>query len=326
MAKFKVLVTDYQYQTLEYEERIIKAIDGELLKAQCRTEEEVITAARGVDALLVQYAPISRQVFSARPELKAVARYGVGVDVIDLEAATEHGVCVLNVPDYCEDEVADQTLSLLLACARKTILLNNYLKKGNWDYQIAQPIYRLKGKKLGLLGFGKIPRNLAAKAAALGLEVIAYDPYVEQQLAEQLGVELLQLEQVLKRADFVSVHLPLNENTRYLLAEEELKMMKRSAYLINTARGAVIAEKALINALRRGDLAGAALDVTEKEPINQDNPLLQLDNTIITPHVGWYSEEAQIELQTKAAQGVADVLLGKKPAYLVNQSVWNQVS
>lgn len=326
MAKFKVLVTDYEYQTLEYEERIIKAIDGELLKAQCRTEEEVITAARGVDALLVQYAPISRQVFSARPELKAVARYGVGVDVIDLEAATEHGVCVVNVPDYCEDEVADQTLSLLLACARKTILLNNYLKKGNWDYQIAQPIYRLKGKKLGLLGFGKIPRNLATKAVALGLEVIAYDPYVEQQLAEQLGVELLQLEQVLKRADFVSVHLPLNEKTRYLLAEEEFKMMKRSAYLINTARGAVIAEKALINALRRGDLAGAALDVTEKEPINQDNPLLQLDNTIITPHVGWYSEEAQIELQTKAAQGVADVLLGKKPAYLVNQSVWNQVS
>lgn len=324
MAKFKVLVTDYEYKTLEYEEKVLAEIDAELLKAQCKTEEEVIEAAKEVDALLVQYAPIGRKVFAALPRLKAVARYGVGLDVIDLEAATEHGVYVVNVPDYCEDEVSDHTLALLMACTRKVVLLNNDVKGGNWDFNISKPIFRLRGKTLGIVGFGKIPRKLAEKAKVFGLEIFVYDPFVNKEVEEEYGVKLLELDELMKRADFVSIHVPLNKNTRHMISTHEFELMKESAFIINTARGPVIDEKALINALKDNKIAGAALDVIEEEPIAKDSSLLEMDNVIITPHVAWYSEEAQVELQTKAAQGVADVLLGKEPKYLVNKEVLNK--
>ncbi|AZR71969.1 hydroxyacid dehydrogenase [Anoxybacter fermentans] len=324
MSKFKVLVTDYEYETLEYEEKVLAEIDAELLKAQCKTEEEVIEAAQGVDGLLVQYAPIGRKVFESLPQLKVVARYGVGVDVVDLEAATEHGVCVVNVPDYCEDEVSDHAFALLMACARKIVLLNNDVKGGNWDFNISRPVYRLRGRTLGIVGFGKIPRRLAEKAKPFGFEIIVYDPFVDEKVEKEYGVKLVELDELMKRSDFVSVHAPLNENTKHMIGARELGLMKESAFIINTARGAVIDEKALIETLKNKKIAGAALDVAEQEPIAKDNPLLDMDNVIITPHVGWYSEEAQIELQTKAARGVADVLIGKKPEYLVNKEVWNK--
>jgi len=326
MPKFKVLVTDYEYKTLEYEERVVEKNGGLLLKNQCKTEEDVIKAAREADALLVQYAPIGRKVFEALPNLKAVGRYGVGVDVVDLQAATDHGVCVVNVPDYCEEEVSDQALALIMACARKIVLLNDDVKNGNWDFNVAKPIFRLRGKVLGLVGFGKIPRRLAKKAAAIGSEVIAYDPFVDEKLATQLDVKLVELNELMATSDFVSVHAPLTDNTRHMISTKELKLMKPSAYIINTARGPIIDEEALIEALKNKQLAGAGLDVTEKEPIEQNNPLLKMENVIITPHIAWYSEEAQVELQTKAAQGVVDVLKGKKPAYLVNKEVWEKIS
>ncbi|MCK8816723.1 C-terminal binding protein [Natroniella sulfidigena] len=321
MSKFKVLVTDYEYETLQYEEEVLNEIDAEFLKAQCKTEEDVIEAAQGVDGLLVQYAPISKKVFAALPDLKVVARYGVGVDVVDLEAATEHGVAVVNVPDYCEDEVSDQAFALLMACARKTVLLNNDVKSGNWDFNVGKPIHRLRGSTLGIVGFGKIPRKLAEKAKVFGFEMLVYDPFVEQEVEEEYGVQLVELDELMKRSDYVSVHVPLNEHTKHLIGAEEFELMKESAFIINTARGAVLDEAALVTALDNGQLAGAGLDVTEEEPIAKDSPLLEMDNVIINPHVGWYSEEAQVELQTKAAQGVADVLTGKGAKYLVNQEV-----
>ncbi|MBM7556864.1 ribose 5-phosphate isomerase B [Halanaerobacter jeridensis] len=322
MSKFKVMVTDYEYETLEYEEKILKEIDAEFLKAQARTQEEVIEAApKDVDGLLVQYAQIGEEVFKALPQLKVVARYGIGVDTVDLEAATDHGVNVVNVAEYCQDEVSDQALSLLLACARKTVLLNNDVKSGNWDFSIAKPIYRLRDRTLGIVGFGKIPRKLADKATALGLELLVHDPFVEKEVTEKYDVELVELDKLMKKSDFISIHVPLNENTKHMISTKEFELMKESSFIINTARGAVIDEEALIAALKDNELAGAALDVTEQEPITKDNPLLEMDNVIITPHVGWYSEDAQIELQTRAAEGVADVLMGNKPKYLVNQEV-----
>ena len=322
MSKFKVMVTDYEYETLEYEEKVLGEIDAQFLKAQARTEEEVIEAApKDVDGLLVQYAEIGEKVFEALPDLKVVARYGIGVDTVDLEAATEHGVKVVNVAEYCQDEVSDQAFALLLACARKTVLLNNDVKAGNWDFNVGKPIYRLRGSTLGIIGFGKIPRKLAEKAAAFGFELLAYDPFVDEEVAKKYEVELVELDELMKESDFVSVHAPLNENTKHMVSTKEFKLMKESAFIINTARGAVIDEAALIEALENEELAGAGLDVTEQEPIEKDNPLLDMDNVIINPHVGWYSEDAQVELQTRAAKGVADVLVGNKPKYLVNQDV-----
>lgn len=322
MSKFKVMVTDYEYETLEYEEKVLGEIDAQFLKAQARTEEEVIEAApKDVDGLLVQYAEIGEKVFEALPDLKVVARYGIGVDTVDLEAATEHGVKVVNVAEYCQDEVSDQAFALLLACARKTVLLNNDVKAGNWDFNVGKPIYRLTGSTLGIIGFGKIPRKLAEKATAFGFELLAYDPFVDEEVAKKYEVELVELDELMKESDFVSVHAPLNENTKHMVSTKEFELMKESAFIINTARGAVIDEAALIEALENEELAGAGLDVTEQEPIEKDNPLLEMDNVIINPHVGWYSEDAQVELQTRAAKGVADVLVGNKPKYLVNQDV-----
>jgi len=322
MSKFKVMVTDYEYETLEYEEKVLGEIDAQFLKAQARTEEGVIEAApKDVDGLLVQYAEIGEKVFEALPDLKVVARYGIGVDTVDLEAATEHGVKVVNVAEYCQDEVSDQAFALLLACARKTVLLNNDVKAGNWDFNVGKPIYRLRGSTLGIIGFGKIPRKLAEKAAAFGFELLAYDPFVDEEVAKKYEVELVELDELMKESDFVSVHAPLNENTKHMVSTKEFELMKESAFIINTARGAVIDEAALIEALENEELAGAGLDVTEQEPIEKDNPLLDMDNVIINPHVGWYSEDAQVELQTRAAKGVADVLVGNKPKYLVNQDV-----
>ncbi|AGB42402.1 lactate dehydrogenase-like oxidoreductase [Halobacteroides halobius DSM 5150] len=322
MSKFKVMVTDYEYETLEYEEKVLEEIDAQFLKAQARTEEEVIEAApEDIEGLLVQYAQIGEKVFKALPDLKVVARYGIGVDTVDLKAATEYGVKVVNVAEYCQDEVSDQALALLLACARKTVLLNNDVKAGNWDFNVGKPIYRLRGRSLGIVGFGKIPHKLAEKTAAFGLELLVYDPFVDEGVEEEYGVELVELDELMEKADFISVHAPLNEKTRHMISTKEFKLMKESAFIVNTARGAVIDEAALIEALENEELAGAGLDVTEQEPIEKDNPLLEMDNVIINPHVGWYSEDALVELKTRAAEGVADVLVDNKPKYLVNQDV-----
>jgi len=321
VSKFKVLVTDYEYETLEYEKKVLAKIDAELLEAQCKTEEEVIKKAQGVDGLLVQYAPIGRKVFEALPQLKVVARYGIGVDVVDLEAATEYGVSVVNVPDYCEDEVSDHAFALLMACARKITLLNNNVKNGNWDFNICKPIYRLRGKKLGIVGFGKIPRKLAEKAKPFGFEIIAYDPFVDKSVENEYGIKLVELDELMKLSDFISVHVPLNKNTEHIIGEKELLLMKESSFIINTSRGAVIDEKALIEILKENKIAGAALDVVEQEPIEKDNHLLNMENVIITPHVSWYSEEALVELKTKAAQEIVEVLIGNKPERLVNKKV-----
>lgn len=317
----KVYVTDYEYATLEPEKRELNKIGAIMIPKQCKTEEDVIRECKDASGLIDQYAPITRKVMESLPDLKVVGRYEVGVNTIDVDAATELGIQVLNVPDYCMDEVSNQAISLMLACHRKLNILNSQVHHNGWDYKIAKPIHRLQGQTLGLLGFGRIPKMVAQKAKAFGLNIIAYDPYVTPEVGLQYNVTILPLKDVLQKADIISVHVPLTKDTENLLNEQTLSWMKPEAIVINTSRGPLIDEKALYHALKDKKLGYAGLDVTVQEPIQKDNPLLTLDNVIITPHVAWYSEEAELELKTKVAQGVADVLSGKNAKYLVNRDV-----
>ncbi|RBW70946.1 C-terminal binding protein [Bacillus taeanensis] len=322
MKTFKVVVTDWEFENLQYEEAVLQDKRIELVKAQCRTEEEMIKVCRDADALINQYAPISKKVIDALENCKVITRYGVGVNTIDLEAAAYKGICVANVPDYCMDEVADHALALLLSWTRKVTLANAYIKEDKWDFKVTRPIYRLRGRTLGLVGFGKIPQSLAEKVKPLGLEVIAYDPYCPKETADEFGVLLVSLEALCEQADIISVHTPLTEGTKGMISKAQFDVMKEEALIINTSRGPVIDEEALIEALQNKKIAGAALDVVEEEPIRSDHPFLEMENVILTPHAAWYSEEAEKEMRSKAAMGVADVLLHQQyPKYLVNKEV-----
>jgi D-3-phosphoglycerate dehydrogenase / 2-oxoglutarate reductase len=321
LKKLKVVLTDYEYKSLEEEKAVFEKAEIEFVAVQCRTEEEVIEAAKDADGLLNQYAPISRRVIESLPHLKVVSRYGIGVDTVDIPAATENGVIVANVTDYCLEEVSDHAAALILSAARKVVVLNQAVKNRNWNYNIGVPIFRLRGRTLGLVGFGNIPQVVAKKLGQFGLNIVAFDPFVSQEVADSLGVKLVSLEELCQVSDIISVHAPLNEHTRGMIKESHFQLMKPETFIVNTARGPIIDEQALIIALQSGKIAGAALDVVEKEPIDLTNPLLDMDNVILNPHVAWYSEESQQELQRKAAQNVADVLSGFFPKYIVNKEL-----
>ncbi|MFC9599374.1 C-terminal binding protein [Peribacillus butanolivorans] len=314
---FKILLTDYEFEHLQYEEDVFQesGLDIDFIKAQCKTEEEVIELAKEVDAILNQYAPVSRRVIGSLENTKIISRYGVGVNTIDLDAAKEKGITVANVPDYGMEEVSNHALALLLSWARKVTLLNNEVKKGNWDFKACVPIHRFNEQTVGVLGFGRIPRRFVEKVKPLGFKTAAYDPFVSAEDMAAVGVQKMNLEEIICEADYLSVHVPLIDDTFHLINEERLKQMKRNAVIINTARGPIIDEKALAEALEKGVIAGAALDVTEDEPASIDSPLLKMDNVIITPHSAWYSEEAMIELRQKAAKNIVQVLSGEKTPY-----------
>lgn len=322
MSKYKVLITDHEMKNLDYEIEIFKKISTQLIDSQCKTEQDVIEKGKGVDGLLVDYAPIGENVFKSLPKLKVVARYGVGFDNVDVQAATKYSVCVINVPNFCVEEVSDHAFALLMACVRKILLFDRWVKKGKWDYNFSKPIYRVKNKNMGIIGFGSIPRRLIEKLQPFKMNVLVYDPFVHLDVEKNFAITLTTLDKLLSESDYISIHTPLNDNTRHLIGKKELSLMKDSVYIVNTSRGGVIDEEALIDALCNKKIAGAALDVFAVEPINQDNPLLSMENVILTPHVGWYSEQSQRELQTRAAQGVADVLTRRRPDYLVNPEVW----
>ncbi|WP_026699701.1 C-terminal binding protein [Salibacterium aidingense] len=321
MSKWKVLVTDYTYDTLAPERDVLKTVDAELIPAQCRTEEDVIDAARKVDGIINQYAPLSKEVIQSLSRCKIISRYGVGFDTIDVNTATKHGIMVSNVTDYCAEEVSNHAFALLLACARKIVQLHESVRNGNWDPKIMKPAYRMSGQKLGLIGFGNIPQMLSKKAQAFGLEVMAYDPFASLKTAASMGVHMVDLDILCRESDFISVHPPLNEKTRGMLSDDQFSLMKTSAFVINTSRGPVIDEAALIRALQTEEIAGAGLDVLETEPMMPDHPLRDMDNVILTPHAAYYSTASELELKQKTAQNVADVLSGRTPSYLVNQEL-----
>ncbi len=229
--KFKIIITDCDHPSVEIERTILNEIDPEFILAHCTTEDEVIETARDADGIINQYAPITRRVIESLKRCKVIARYGVGVDNIDVEAATEYGIIVANVPDYCVDEVSTHTMALILACARGITLLNGKISEKIWDFTLAKPLFRTEGKTLGLFGLGRIARMVAQKASGFGFKIIAYDPYVSK---VDDGIELVGFSKLLSDSDFISIHAPLTNKTRRFFGESELKNMKKTAYLINT--------------------------------------------------------------------------------------------
>jgi D-3-phosphoglycerate dehydrogenase len=263
--------------------------------------EDFATALETAQALIVRSATtVSRDLISRAPELRAIGRAGVGVDNVDIEAATERGVAVFNAPGGNTLAAAELTVGLMLSVARKIPEADASLRSGRWDRAAFKGV-ELAGKTLGLIGAGRIGGEVAIRCRAFGMTVVVYDPYLTADRADELGVELVDLATVLARADFISIHVPLNDETRGIVGEETLAKMKRTAYLVNASRGGVVDEPALAAALREGAIAGAALDVYETEPLDTDSPLRDVPNLVLTPHLGASTAEAQEGVATEVA-------------------------
>jgi D-3-phosphoglycerate dehydrogenase len=317
MPRVLIAVTDSPFPSLDPAKAALARVDPELRMAKSASAEDILAVAREADAILVTYARLPGDLLRQLTRCKAIGRFGLGVDNIDIPAAAELGITVTYVPDYCMHEVSDHAMALLLALARKIPLSNKLVQAGRWEMPAVVPIHRLAGRVLGLVGFGNIPRALAPKAKAFGLRVVTHDPYVSQQALAAAGVESVSFDRLLEISDFVSIHAPLMPATRGLFNAEVFGKMKAGALLINTARGPLVDEDALVSALDSGRLGGAALDVVAVEPLPKDSRLIGRDNVILTPHTAFYSVEALNELQTKCAADVARVLSGEKPVYPV---------
>ena len=317
-AQYQVVITECDHGSIDEEKEEFQRIGAELILAQVNKEEDLIRVCKDADGLLNQYALLTRRVLENLPKCKIVSRYGVGVDSVDLKAATDLGIIVANVPDYCIDEVSNQTIAMILTLIRKTAFFDQKVKSNRWDFHLGIPIYRIHGKTLGLIGCGKIGLEVAKKISTFGVKVIAFDPYL-QRAGE--GVELTDFDSVLKKSHFISIHCPLNESTRHLMGDQAFKKMERKPIVINTSRGPIVDEKALIEALEEGRVSGAGLDVLEKEPPDPQNPLLKMENVILSPHVGFYSVESISELKRRTAENISAVLLGKWPNSVVNREV-----
>ncbi|HET7019416.1 MAG TPA: C-terminal binding protein [Xanthobacteraceae bacterium] len=317
MPRPLIAVTDSPFPSLDPAKAALARIDPDLRVANSASAEDILAVGRDADALLVTYAKLPGDLLRQLRRCKAIGRFGLGVDNIDIAAATELGITVTYVPDYCMQEVSDHAMALLLALARKVPQSNALVQAGRWDMPAVVPIHRLAGRVLGLVGFGNIPRALAPKAKAFGLRVVAHDPNVSQQALADVGVESMSFDRLLEISDFVSIHAPLLPVTRGLFNAEVFGKMKQGSYLINTARGPLVDEDALLAALDSGRLAGAALDVVAVEPLPKESRLIGRDNVVLTPHTGFYSVEALNELQTKCAADVARVLSGETPVYPV---------
>ena len=313
-----IAITDSPFPSLEPAKQKLARLDPEYRVAKSSSANDILAVARDADAILVTYAKLPGELLRQLTRCKAIGRFGLGVDNIDLAAAKALGIAVNYVPDYCLREVSDHAMALLLALARKVTLANKLVQSGRWEVPPLVPLRRLEGQVLGLIGFGNIPRMLAPKAKAFGLKVLAHDPYVAKETLNAAGVEGVSFDNLLARADFISVHVPFLPATRGLMNAAAFAKMKKGACLINTARGPLVDEAALVTALDSGHLGGAALDVVTTEPLPKDSVLLGRDNVILTPHTAFYSVEALEELQSKCANDVARVLSGEKAIYPIS--------
>ena len=314
----KVLVTDHPWPDVEVERSILAAVPAEVVAATAADVETLTALARDVDAIMTCWAKVPEPVIAAAPRCRIISRMGVGLDNIDVAAATARKIVVTNVPDYCMEEVAEHALSLLFALARKVAFYHLQSKQGRYELNEGPPLRRIAGKTLGIVGLGTIGRRLAARAVPLGLQVLAVDPRAGQAMP---GVTFCSLEGLLARSDYISLHLPLTPATRHLIGAKQLWQMKPTAYLINTARGGLVDSQALAAALAANRLAGAALDVQETEPPDLTSPPYNDPRVIVTPHASFLSEESLLELRQRVARQVADLLLGRRPAHVINPTV-----
>ena len=317
-SKHVVIVADCDHQSIDIEKAVLADVCPDLPWLKCRTEDELIAQCADGEGIIIMYAPMTRRVMQTLKHCKIIARYGVGVDSIDLQAAADLGIIVSNVPDYGTHEVSDHALAMMLCLTRKVAMASSLVKAGQWDFRLMHPIHRHQVQTIGIIGLGRIGGAMAHKTHALGMKVIAHDPLVKASRVPDY-VTLVSLEELLAQSDVVSVHCPLSESTRNLLDEQKLGLMKPSAYLINTARGSIVDEVALEKMLAEKRLAGAALDVLSCEPGTTDHPLFKYENFLCTPHMAWHSEESAKELKRKAAEEVKRVLRGEAPLYQVNK-------
>lgn len=319
----KIVITDHRFPDIRQEQHAVDQSGGTLVVAQTTDEEQLARACRDADGVLNARAQVTRQVIAAMERCRIIARYGIGVDTIDVAAATEKGIMVANVPDYCVDEVSDHALTLLLMLSRQMVPAISIAKEDTWAIVKMPKLHRLRGQTCGLLGCGKIGSLLARKVSSLGMQVIVCDPYLSEERAREMGAELVPFSKLLERSDFISLHAPLNEKTRHIFGKESFAKMKKTASLINTARGGLIDEPALIAALDSGEIAGAGLDVVESE--TEATPMRRAvvnhPRVIVTPHTAWLSEEARATLQARAIEQVLACLKGEMPYGLINREV-----
>jgi D-3-phosphoglycerate dehydrogenase / 2-oxoglutarate reductase len=320
VSRFTVVIADDRYASYREEEEVLRGVGAEIRIFRSGSPEEARQAFAPADGILVNLYPMTAELIESLHGCRVISRYGVGYDNVDVEAATRRRIWVTFVPDYCFEDVSDHALALLLGCARSIPYKDRKVREGRWNLHRDRPCNRIQGTTLGLVGYGAAARCMHRKVMGLGFaRVLVYDPYERISAIKAAGGEPVDLGALLQRSDFVSLHVPLTGETRHMIGEAQLAVMKRSAMLINTSRGPVIDEPAVARALAEGRLAAAGLDVFEKEPIPRDSLLLTLDNVILTDHAGWYSEESEVELKTKAARNVAAVLAGGRPAYPVNR-------
>jgi len=321
-AKFQVVITDLGYPGYEPEEKELAQVGAELIRTECSTVEEVAAACRQADGVLTRLAPVRAAAIEQMQKCRVISRYGVGVDNVDVQAATARGIVVANVRDYCNEDVSDHALALLLSCVRKTVRRDKQVRAGEWDIGSDDPVWRIAGKTLGLVGFGAIARTLLRKVGGFGLDqVLAFDPYVDDKEIARTGARKVELDELLARSDFVSVHAPLTDETHHLIGARQFERMKPTAVLVNTSRGGLVDPDALYEALKSGAINSAGIDVYEPEPPAGDCKLFELDNIVLTDHTGWYSEESQRTLQESTARNAALVLTGKEPLFCVNPEV-----
>ncbi|NQV54291.1 MAG: C-terminal binding protein [Rhodospirillales bacterium] len=317
MARTLIAVADTVFPSLDPARKALARVDPEIKIAEDASVDKILAVAADADALLVTYGQINAEVIAGLNNCKVIGRFGIGIDNIDIPAATKKGITVTYAPVYCLDEVSDHAMALLLSMARKVTYADKLVSGGRWEMPAVTPIFRLKGRTLGLVGLGNIPQALVPKAQAFGIKVIAVDPYCPDEVFKKMGVEKVELDDMLGRSDYVSVHAPLTPETEKMFNAEAFKKMKSTAFLINTARGPLVDIDDLAAALDAGELAGAGLDVLPSEPPDANNPLVGRDDVILTPHTGFYSEDALLDLQTTVASDVAAVLSGEAPKYPV---------
>jgi len=323
----KVIITDRPLPHVEEERRIIERAGGYLEVHDVRSRDELVSALPGTHVVMANLAVMDREMIMNLDGVRGIVRYGVGYDAIDVEAATERGIYVANVPGFCNLDVAEHTMGLLLSLSRKIPEFDSFVREGRYvdtsGYKIFRPIPRLAGRRAGIIGFGNIGREVARRMLAFGLSVMVHDPYMDAGDLEDLcgRVELVDLETLLRQCDVVTVHAPLNEETTGMIGREQLELMKESSLLLNVARGGIVVEEELAVAVKSGIIAGAGVDTLSSEPPPPDNPLLGLERVLVTPHIAWYSEESVMDLEMVAAGQAAQILRGEVPKNLVNREL-----
>jgi D-3-phosphoglycerate dehydrogenase len=320
MASFKVVVSDYILPDLKIEKEMLEAIGAQLVIGQCQNAAELIALAHDADAMFnTYYGPLNDEIFAACPKLKIVVRFGIGYDTIDVEAASRHGVMAANVPDYCLDEVSDHAIGLWLGLRRKIVSADRMVRRGEWGMKPIQPVFKLQGQTVGIIGMGRIGRLAARKLSGFGVELLFADPYLPAEVdLGGVSCRKVELETLCRASDAIFVHALANDETHHLLNAERFAQMEKAPTIINTARARLINTEDLVAALESGQVSGAGLDLVEGEELPADHPLMGFDNVVITPHVAWYSEDSILELRRLATEQIISVLQGDKPRSLLN--------